>query len=83
MSELLTVAKILGQALQLGTRADSLTMNSPLLGAVPEFDSMAVVAILNAIEEHYGFVVEDDEIFAETFSSVGSLVRFVEQKLGG
>ncbi len=53
----------------------------PLLGAIPEFDSMAVVTVLTELEEKFGFFVDDDEIDAEIFETVGSLVEFVEQKL--
>ena len=42
---------------------------------------MAVVGIITALEEHFGFVVDDDEISAETFASLGSLTTFVERKL--
>lgn len=75
------VKNLLTQTLQLGPRADALTEASPLLGALPELDSMAVVGILTALEEHYGFSVEDDEISADTFSTLGSLVAFVQGKL--
>jgi acyl carrier protein len=75
------VKNLLGQTLQLGPRADSLTLASPLLGALPELDSMAVVTILTAMEEHFGFVVDDDEISADTFATLGTLTAFVEQKL--
>jgi len=75
------VKNLLARSLQLGTRADALTPGSPLLGALPELDSMAVVAILTALEEHFGFTVDDDEISADTFATLGSLVEFVELKL--
>jgi acyl carrier protein len=42
---------------------------------------MAVVAVITALEEQYGFFVEDDEISADTFSTLGSLVEFVENKV--
>jgi len=76
------VRKILALALQLGPRADRLNADSPLLGAIPELDSMAVVMILTAMEEHFGFSVDDDEISADTFATLGTLTAFVEQKLG-
>jgi len=81
MTVFLTVKNLLIQILQLGTRGESLTDVSPLLGAIPELDSMAVVGIITALEEHFGFVVDDDEISAETFASLGSLTTFVERKL--
>lgn len=76
------VRNILAQSLQLGARADGLTSDSPLLGAIPELDSMAVVMILTAMEEHFGFSVDDDEISADTFETLGTLIAFVEHKLG-
>jgi len=75
------VKNLLARSLQLGSRADALTTSSPLLGALPELDSMAVVAILSSLEEHFGFTVDDDEISADTFATLGSLVEFVELKL--
>jgi len=77
------VKTLLAQTLQLGPRADSLTTDSPLLGAMPELDSMAVVTILTAMEEHFGFIVDDDEISADTFATLGTLSAFVDQKIGG
>ena len=82
MSHLQDVKALLAQTLQLGPRADNLTADSPLLGAIPELDSMAVVTILTAMEEHFGFAVDDDEISADTFATLGSLTDFVDQKLG-
>ena len=75
------VKYILKDVLQLGDKADSLALDTALLGGIPEFDSMAVVNVITAIEEHFDIVVEDDDIDAETFETIGSLVEFVEQKL--
>ena len=81
MSTLNEVKKVLAQSLQLGARADTLNADSPLLGALPELDSMAVVMILTTMEEHFGFTVDDDEISADTFATLGTLTAFAEQKL--
>jgi acyl carrier protein len=72
---------ILRDTLQLGVRADSLNAGSALLGAIPEFDSMAVVTVLTTIEDEFGIVVSDDEVSAEVFESLGALTAFVEGKL--
>ncbi|NND69019.1 MAG: acyl carrier protein [Halioglobus sp.] len=56
--------------------------DTPVLGAIPEMDSMSVVGILATLEEQYGIMVDDDEIDAEVFATVGSLTAFVESKLG-
>ncbi|MDZ4264018.1 MAG: phosphopantetheine-binding protein [Pseudomonadota bacterium] len=76
------IKQILGDVLQLGQKGDVMSETTLLLGSMPEFDSMAVVSVITAIEENYGFAVDDDEIDAEVFESVGSLTRFVERKLG-
>ncbi|MGH8551570.1 MAG: acyl carrier protein [Methylococcales bacterium] len=75
------VIQMLDAVLQLGGRARELSAASPLLGAIPEFDSMAVVSVLTALEEEYDFVVEDDEIDASIFETVGSLANFVAARL--
>lgn len=75
------VTSILDQVLGLDGRGSSLKRESPLLGAIPELDSMAVVTILTSLEDHFGFTVEDDEISADTFATLGTLTSFVEQKL--
>ncbi len=75
------VKSILGEVLQLGARAESLTADTALLGSLPELDSMAVATVIAGIEERFGVFVEDDELSAETFATVGSLAAFVEQKL--
>jgi acyl carrier protein len=41
-----------------------------------------VVSVLTAIEEEYGIVVEDDEISADVFKTLGSLIEFLEHKIG-
>jgi acyl carrier protein len=58
-----------------------MTAATPLLGAIPELDSMAVVSVLTAIEERFGIVVDDDEVDGRTFASVASLAAFVQGKL--
>ena len=81
MSTLTEVKKILAQTLQLGSVIDTMTLETRLLGALPELDSMAVVTILTALEENFAFSVDDDEISADTFATLGSLTSFVDHKL--
>lgn len=80
MSNIEDVKRILDDALQLGGRTRAMTAATPLLGALPELDSMAVVNLILALEEHFGIEVADDEIDASTFATLGSLGAFVEQK---
>lgn len=58
-----------------------LTDESPLLGAIPELDSMAVVSLMTQLEESFGFSIADDEISGETFERFGTLKAFVAGKL--
>ena len=81
MNVQIEVLGVLDEVLNLHGRARRFTAETPLLGAVPELDSMAVVAVLNAFEERFGFVVEDDEVDGRTFATVASVVGFVERKL--
>lgn len=75
------VKKVLTSVLQLGDRGKSLSADSALLGAIPELDSMAVVAVVTALEERFGVQFDDDEISADSFSTVGSLVQLIQSKL--
>lgn len=74
------VREVLKSVLQV-ENSSIFVMDSPLIGAMPEFDSMAVVSLIAALEETFGFTVDDDEIDASVFETVGSLVAFVENKL--
>jgi len=75
------VREIVGDALQLGDRTADLQADTALLGNLPELDSMAVVLVITALEEHFGFIADDDEITADTFTTLGSLAEFVEEKM--
>jgi acyl carrier protein len=74
------VINILMDSLQLKEKHYSLKRDSPLIGAIPEFDSMAVVSVVTALESEFDIVVEDDELDASIFETVGSVVDFVEGK---
>ncbi|MCA1569568.1 MAG: acyl carrier protein [Chloroflexi bacterium] len=62
----------------LGVDAHALALaDAPLLGALPELDSMGVLELLAALEEHFGIEVDGDELRVEAFETLGSLVEFV------
>lgn len=75
------ILAILDEILSLNGRSAGFTVKTPLLGSIPELDSMAVVAMITTIEERFGFSIDDDEIDGATFATVGSLVDFVQSKL--
>lgn len=54
---------------------------TPLFGALPELDSMAVATLLTDLEDRLGIVIDDDDVDAESFETFGSLRAFVERKL--
>jgi acyl carrier protein len=81
MHSLEEVKNLVSDTLGLGERGAALTADSALLGAIPELDSMAVINLITALEEQYGFSIADDEISAEVFETLGSLAAFVDRKL--
>lgn len=72
---------IIDEALSLGGRAADFDASTHLMGALAELDSMAVIGLINLIEERFGFYVGEDEVDAETFATVGSLLAYVTEKL--
>ncbi len=74
------VKTILIDVLNLGDAGQRLDADSPLLGSLPELDSMAVVSLIGALEEHFGITIDDDDISASTFATLGSLSAFVEER---
>ena len=74
------VLQILDEVLGLKGRTASFTRDTALHGSLIELDSMAVVSLMAVLEERCGITIEDSEIDASIFSSVGSLVAYVEGK---
>jgi acyl carrier protein len=74
------VKSVVVSVLGIEDRADTLSAATPLLGGLPELDSMAVVELVAALEARFGFEVSDDEITGEVFETLGSLAAFVEAK---
>lgn len=56
---------------------------TPLFGALPELDSMAVAGLLTELEDRLGIIIEDDDVDGDTFETLGSLVRFATDKALG
>ena len=75
------VIRLLDEVLSLDGRSSTFNLETPLLGAIPELDSMAVVSLITGLENHFGLVVDDDDIDGNTFATVGSLVDYVSAKL--
>ena len=80
MPTLEDLLQLLDDVLGLNGRALRFTPDTALLGALPELDSMAVVALINGMEDRFGVSVDDDEISGDTLASVGSLLAVVQAK---
>ncbi len=52
-----------------------------LLGELPELDSLAIVELVVALEEHFDIVVEDEDVTGEAFATVASLASLVAQRV--
>lgn len=53
---------------------------TPLFGALPEFDSMAVAGLLTELEERLGILIEDHEVDADMMETFGALLSFARAK---
>ena len=75
------VLRVLDDALHLQGRALGFDRDTPLLGALPELDSMAVLALITGLENHFGITFCDDDLHGAVFATVGSLCDLVGQVL--
>jgi acyl carrier protein len=71
------LAEILGLDPAQVAQFDSAT---PLFGALPEFDSLAVAGLLTELEERLGILIEDHEVDADMMETFGALLQFVRAK---
>jgi len=76
-----TVRAVLADILGLDAqRVAAFTDTTPLFGALPELDSMAVASVLTELEDRLGILIEDDEIDGEMLETFGALVAFAARK---
>jgi acyl carrier protein len=61
----------------------AMTDDTPLFGALPELDSMAVAGLLTEMEDRLEIFIEDDDVDGDLFETFGSLVAFVRAKVDG
>lgn len=59
----------------------SMNAETPLFGALPELDSMAVAALLTEVEDRFSILIDDDDIDGETFETYGNLLAFIQSKV--
>lgn len=81
MQHLEQVKTILIDVLGLDERRSALREDTILLGNIPELDSMTVVNVIAALEKQFGITIDNDEVSSKNFETIGSLTRFIEQKI--
>lgn len=64
-------------------RVDAFSDATPLFGALPELDSMAVAGVLTELEDRLGILIEDDEVDGAMLESFGALKAFAQRKVAG
>jgi acyl carrier protein len=74
------VKAVVVETLGVEDRADALDADTPLLGSLPELDSMAVLELVLELEQHFGITIEGEDVTADVFETLGSLAAFVDGK---
>ena len=75
------ILSVLDKALGLKGRTQTFDASTPLLGALPELDSLGVVNLITNLEESFRISIDDDEIDGTVFETVQSLSDFIDAKM--
>jgi len=81
---MVTVAQVLDVVAEsLGCTMDVRAMQAEdaLLGVLPELDSIGIVALITALEDRFDVHFEDDDLDAEVFATVASLLAHINTRL--
>lgn len=73
------VKAVLVSVLGIEERAASIDADTELLGSLPELDSMAVLELVAALEQKFGVTIDDDDVTAEVFETLGTLAALVDK----
>lgn len=77
----LQLRRILTDVLGLKTKqVQEFQDDTGLFGDLPELDSMAVAGLLTELEDHFGIIIEDDEIDGDMLATYGGLKAFIMAK---
>lgn len=79
--DLAAVKAVVVETLGVEDRADAIDASTPLLGSLPELDSMAVLELVLELEQRFGIVIEGEDVTADVFETLASLTAFVDDKL--
>ncbi|WP_448577936.1 acyl carrier protein [Thermaurantiacus sp.] len=77
------VSRVLAGALMLQPDvAAGLSAETRLFGHLPELDSMAVATVLTALEDAFHIHIDDEDVSAEMFETLGGLASYIDARLG-
>ena len=77
-----TVRGVLRDALGLPeAQVAAFTADTPLFGALPELDSMAVAGVLTELEDRLGITIDDDDVDGDLREAFGALTRSAAGKV--
>jgi acyl carrier protein len=76
------VKDVLVATLGIEDQVDQIDATTPLFGSLPELDSMAVLELVLALEQHFGIEIDGEDVTADVFESLGSLTGFVDRQVG-
>jgi acyl carrier protein len=76
------VKSVVVETLHVEDRAATIDASTPLLGSLPELDSMAVLELVYALEERFGIEVDGEDVTAEAFETLTTLTEFVASQRG-
>lgn len=77
------VIAVIVKTLGIDERRADLTGETPLFGAMPELDSLAVLDLIVALEDHFGITIDDELVTGDAFSTVGHLSELVDDLRNG
>ena len=72
------VKALVAETLGITDRLNSLDASTPLVGSLPELDSLGVALLVAEIEDRFGFEVGFSDVMIEMFESLGTLAEFVD-----
>ena len=81
-STLEDVKAVIVRTLGIEDRAGTLNASTPLLGSIPELDSIAVLELATSLEQRFGFEIDDSDFTGEVFETIGTLAEFVKKNRG-
>ena len=75
------VKKLVVRALSLQIDPEEIPDDEGLFGDGFSLDSVATLQLVVAVEEEFGFEIDDEDLRLELFASVDKLTDYVERKL--